>query len=298
MIWAMDRREAEAGQGEGPLAIICGGGTLPFAVADAVQRRGRRVVLFAVPGATDPQRVVGYPHHWATGLGRYGWFRRVSGQEGCRDVVFIGSLVRPALSQLRFDFGTLRVLPRIAAAFRGGDNHMLSNFTRILEGHGFRVLAAHDVAPEILVPEGTLGRRVPTGRENVDIRRGLSVINALGAFDIGQAVVVANNHVLAVEAIEGTDQMLMRISELRSAGRIRTAAGTGILIKAPKPNQDRRFDLPSIGPHTVEAASRAGLAGIAVVAGGAIIAEPTRVAQAADHAGLFVVGVRADGTTS
>jgi DUF1009 family protein len=92
--------------------------------------------------------------------------------------------------------------------------------------------------------------------------------------------------------------MLMRISELRSAGRIRTAAGTGILIKAPKPNQDRRFDLPSIGPHTVEAASRAGLAGIAVVAGGAIIAEPIRVAQAADHAGLFVVGVRADGTTS
>jgi DUF1009 family protein len=292
----MGAREPDAEQGEGPLAIICGGGSLPFAVADAVQRRGRRVVLFAVRGAADPERVAGYPHHWAEALGRYGWFRRVSRQEGCRDVVFIGSLVRPALSQLRFDLGTLRVLPRIMAAFRGGDDHMLSTFTAIMEGHGFRVRAAHDVAPEILMPEGILGSRSPNERQYADIARGLAVIHALGAFDIGQAAVVADNHVLAVEAIEGTDQMLLRIGALRSAGRIGAAPGTGVLIKAPKPNQDRRFDLPSIGPHTVEAVACAGLAGIAVVAGGAIIAEPTRVAQAADRAGLFVVGVRADGT--
>jgi DUF1009 family protein len=289
----MDARDAHGVHGEGPLAIICGGGSLPFAVADAVQRQGRRVVLFAVRGAADPERVACYPHHWAEALGRYGWFRRVSAQEGCRDVVFIGSLVRPALSQLRFDIGTLRVLPRIVAAFRGGDNHMLSAFTRIMEGHGFRVLAAHDVAPDILVPEGILGGRRPTVQENADIARGLAVIEALGAFDIGQAAVVANNHVLAVEAIEGTDQMLMRIGELRKSGRIRAAAGSGVLIKAPKPHQDRRFDLPSIGPHTVDAVTRAGLAGIAVVAGGAIIAEPARVAEAAERAGLFVVGVRA-----
>jgi DUF1009 family protein len=293
MMRPMVRPEAAAEIAEGPLAIVCGGGSLPFAVADAVERRGRRVVLFAVRGTTDPERVTGYTHYWAS-LGQYGWFRRISGKEGCRDVVFIGGLVRPALSQLRLDLGTLKVLPRIMAAFRGGDNHMLSSFARILEGHGYRVLGSHEVAPEILVPEGTLGRCAPSERDRSDIARGLALINAIGGFDIGQAAVIADNHVLAVEAIEGTDQMLARVAELRRLGRIRAAAGSGVLVKAPKPGQDRRFDLPSIGPQTIDGVARAGLAGLAVVAGGAIIAEPAQVAQAADRAGLFVVGIPAD----
>jgi DUF1009 family protein len=286
---------AQAQAGKGPLAIICGGGSLPFAVADAVQRSGRRVVLFAVRGSADPERVGGYTHYWAT-LGQYGWFRRVTDREGCRDVVFIGSMVRPALSQIKFDLGTLMVLPRIVTAFRGGDDHMLSSFTRMLEGHGYRVVGAHEVAPEILVPEGVLGRCLPSERDRSDIGRGLALIGAMGCFDVGQAVVVANNHVLAVEAIEGTDQMLARVAGLRRSGRIRASAGTGVLVKAPKPNQDRRFDLPSIGPQTVDGAARAGLAGFAVVAGGAIIAEPAQVVQAADRAGLFVVGMSTDGS--
>jgi DUF1009 family protein len=296
MTLTMGTRKSDTEGGDEPLAIICGGGSLPFAVADAVQRRGRRVVLFAVRGWADPKRVEGYPHYW-TVLGRYGWFRRVTGREGCRDVVFIGSMVRPALSQLRFDLGTLRVLPTIMGALRGGgDNHMLSGFTRMIERDGFRLRGAHEVAPEILVPEGVLGHRTPTKCENADIVCGLGLIHAIGAFDVGQAVVVANNHVLAVEAIEGTDQMLTRVAELRRLGYLRAAAGTGVLIKAPKPNQDRRFDLPSIGPQTIDGLARAGLAGLAVTAGAAIIAEPERVAQAADAAGVFVIGVRDDGT--
>lgn len=296
MLRAMAKREPEAEIAEGPLAIVCGGGSLPFAVADAVLRRGRQVVLFAVRGSTDPERVTGYRHYWAS-LGQYGWFRRMTAKEGCRDVVFIGGLVRPALSQLRFDLGTLMVLTRIMAAFRGGDNHMLSSFARIMEGHGYRLLGPHEVAPEILVPEGVLGRRSPSERDRGDIAHGLAIINAIGSFDVGQAAVIADNHVLAIEAIEGTDQMLARVAELRRRGLIRAAAGTGVLVKAPKPDQDRRFDLPSIGPQTIDNVARAGLAGLAVVAGAAIIAEPAQVMQAADRAGLFVLGVRGEGST-
>ncbi len=127
--------------GESPLAVICGGGSLPFAVADAVGKRGRRVVLFAIRGWADPQRVAAYPHHWAA-FGQFGRFCRVARREGCRDVVFIGSVVRPAIWHIRPDFKTLRLLPRIFRIFRGGDDHLLSGVAAMFEEHGFRLVGA------------------------------------------------------------------------------------------------------------------------------------------------------------
>ena len=161
----------------------------------------------------------------------------------------------------------------------------------MFEHSGFRVVGAHEIAPDILIPEGPIGSLLPSARDRADIDHGLALLAAIGSFDIGQAVVVAANHVLAVEAAEGTDAMLQRIVELRARGRIPAPPGVGVLIKAPKPGQDQRFDLPTIGPRTVAEAARAGLAGIAVVAGGSIIAEPVAVAAAADKAGIFVVGM-------
>lgn len=278
---------------QAPLAIICGGGSLPFAVADAVGKQGRRAVLIAIHGWADAERVPAYPHHWI-GLGQFGAACRFAHAEGCRDVVFIGTLARPPLWRLRFDFGTVRVLSRLLAAYRGGDNHLLSGIAAAFEHEGFRLVGAHEVAPEILVPEGTLSRRLPSEAERADIVRALALLEAIGRFDIGQAAVVAGNRVLAVEAAEGTDAMLARVAELRARhGRGETG---GVLVKAPKPGQDWRFDLPSVGPRTIEGAARAGLAGIAVLAGGAIMAEPQRVAALADERDIFVVGVRADGT--
>jgi len=274
---------------EGALAIICGGGTLPFAVADAVIKHGRRVVLFAIRGWADPKRIVDYPHYWAA-VGQFGAFCRLARREGCRDVVFIGSMVRPAIWQIRPDFKTLRLLPRIFGIFRGGDDHLLKGVAAIFEEHGFRLVGAQAVAPEILMPEGALGRERPNDRDRADIAKGLALLSAASPFDVGQAVVVADARVLAIEAAEGTDRMLARVAELRRSGRI--ASGRGVLVKAAKRNQDRRLDLPSIGPQTVESAARAGLAGIAVVAGSTIVAEPTRIGATADRAGLFVLGVR------
>jgi DUF1009 family protein len=154
-------------------------------------------------------------------------------------------------------------------------------------------VGAHEVAPEILMPRGNIGTFGPEQRDLADIARGLALLRALGPFDVGQAVVVADNQVLAIEAVDGTDNMLERIAELRERGRVATGKGVGVLIKAPKPTQDRRLDMPAIGPKTVEAAARAGLAGIAVLAESTIVAEPAELARAADAAKLFVCGVSA-----
>ena len=262
-------------------------------MADSVATRGRAVVLFPLRGAADPAEFDQRPHHWLY-LGQSGKFLRLVRAAGCRDVVFIGSLVRPSLWQVRIDFTTLKFLPRVLSAFRGGDDHLLSNIARLFEQHGFRLLGAHEVAPEILVPEGTLGRVQAVERDRADIALGLDYLRATGPFDVGQAVVVAGKHVLAVEAAEGTDQMLARVAEMRANGRVRSASGSGVLVKAPKPGQDRRFDLPSIGPQTVDGVARAGLAGIAVVAGSTIVAEPALLYPAADRANIFVIGTPAE----
>jgi hypothetical protein len=283
---------AAALNAEGPLALLCGGGSLPLAIANSVAARGRPVVLFPLHGAADPQTMAQYPHHWVY-VGQLGKFSRLAHAAGCRDVVFIGSLVRPAIWQLRFDWTALMALPRVVAAYRGGDDHLLSGVARLFEQQGFRLLGAHEVAPEILVPEGALGRVQPSARASADIALGFDYLRAAGPFDIGQAVVVADKHVLAVEAAEGTDAMLARIAQLRASGKIGSPAGSGVLVKAPKPDQDRRFDLPSIGPQTVDGVARAGLAGIAVASGETVIAEPERLVAAADRANIFVIGAPA-----
>jgi len=162
---------------------------------------------------------------------------------------------------------------------------------RLLEENGLHVVGLDEVAPEVFAPLGALGGRQPSARDRSDIARALEVIAALGPFDVGQAAVVADNHVLAVEAAEGTDNMLLRVAELRRQGRVTTPKGVGVLVKAPKRGQDRRFDLPAIGRRTAENAAAAGLAGVAVTAGSTIVADAADLIVAADRTGIFVVGV-------
>lgn len=288
---------AAASKATDPVAVVCGGGSLPATVADALVGQGRGVVMFPLHGWADPAAVERFRHHWIH-IGQLGRFSRLARSEGCRDLVLIGTLVRPTIQQLRLDIETLRVMPRIIRAYRGGDDHLLSGIGRILEDYGFRLVGAHEVAPQILAPLGHVGRFAPAPRDEADITRGLALLAATGPFDVGQAAVVADGRVLAVEAAEGTDHMLAHIAEMRRGGRIRSAAGTGVLVKAPKPSQDRRFDLPTVGPSTVEHIAAAGLAGLAVVAGGVIIVEPARVMALADKANIFVAGVRDGGPVS
>jgi DUF1009 family protein len=275
-----------------PVGLIAGGGALPFAVADSLAARGVSSVLFALRGACDAQKVERFRHHWIS-IGQLGRATKLFRAEGCRDLVFIGALTRPALSEIRLDWGTLRVAKQVWAAFRGGDDHLLSGIGRILERDGFRMVGIGDVAPDLLMPAGCLTRAAPDAQAHADIARGFEVLRAMSPFDVGQAVVVIDGHVVGVEDIEGTDGLLARIARLRAQGRIRSAAMRGVLVKAPKSGQDLRFDLPTVGPKTVDGARDAGLAGIAVVAGATQIVDPQAVIAAADAAGLFVTGVAA-----
>jgi DUF1009 family protein len=275
-----------------PVGLIAAGGVMPFAVADSLTARGVDPVLFALKGACDPVGVARFRHHWIS-VGQIGRAVKLFRAENCRDLVFIGTLVRPALSEIRLDWGTLRVIGRVWAAFRGGDDHLLSGIGRILEQDGFRMVGIKDVAPDLLMPEGCLTRAAPDESAAADIARGRDVLRALSPFDIGQAAVVIDGHVVGVEDIEGTDGLLARVAQLRREGRIRAPATRGVLVKAPKNGQDLRFDLPTMGPRTIEGAAAAGLAGIAIVAGNTIIAEPQTMIEAADAAGLFVTGLPA-----
>jgi len=286
---AMTERVVDASS---PIGLIAAGGVMPFAVADSLIARGVNPVLFALKGSCDPVAVQRFRHHWIS-LGQVGRAVRLFRAENCRDLVFIGTLVRPALSEIRLDWGTLRVIGRLWAAFRGGDDHLLSGIGRILEQDGFRMVGIKDVAPDLLMPRGCLTLKAPDENAAADIARGRDVLRALSPFDIGQAAVVIDSHVVGVEDIEGTDGLLARVARLRKEGRIRASRGRGVLVKAPKSGQDLRFDLPTIGPRTIEAADAAGLAGIAVTAGETTVVEAQIMIEAADAAGLFITGVPA-----
>ena len=275
-----------------PVGVIAGGGAMPFAVAESLLARGIAPVLFALKGACDPVRVERFHHHWIS-VGQIGRATKLFREEGCRDLIFIGTLQRPALSEIRLDWGTIRVIGRIMASFRGGDDHLLSGIGRILEQDGFRMVGIRDVAPDILMPEGCIARARPDPAATADIERGREVLRALGPFDIGQAVVVIDGHVVAVEDIEGTDGLLARVAQLRGEGRIRARTARGVLVKAPKTSQDLRFDLPAVGPKTIEGVAMAGLAGIAIIAGNTIAADSQAMIEAADKAGLFIQGLPA-----
>ena len=275
-----------------PVGLIAGGGVMPFAVADSLNARGLDCVLFALRGACDPKGAQRFRHHWIS-VGQLGRAEKLFRAENCRNLIFIGSLVRPGLSEIRLDWTTLRALGRIWAAFRGGDDHLLSGIGRLLEQDGFRMLGIKDVAPELLMPQGCLTRKMPDESASADIVKGRDVLRALSPFDIGQAVVVIEGHVVGVEDIEGTDGLLARVARLRAERRIRARAACGVLVKAPKSGQDLRFDLPTVGPRTVEGAAAASLAGIAAVAGNTVVVEPQTMVEAADAAGLFIRGLPA-----
>ena len=282
---------AQAGDGE-PLGIVCGGGSFPLAVAAAAKHAGRRVVLFPIYGFADGQ-VEAWPHVWIH-IAQFGKLKTELRRHGCRDVVIIGNALRPRVRDIRLDWGTLLLVPRILGMLRGGDDHLLSDIARVFEEAGFRLLGAHEIAPEMLIPEGRLSSVAPTPDELDDIEVGRRALVAMGPLDIGQGLVVMKKHVVAIEAAEGTDLMLGRVAELRAIGRIKTAARCGVLVKVPKIGQDLRLDMPSLGPRTVEGAAHAGLAGIAVEAGGVIGTDFDAIIRTADEAGMFIYGFAPD----
>ena len=272
-----------------PLGIIAGSGAMPLAVATAARSVGRPVHLIAIKGTAEPG-VESYPHTWVN-LGQIGRMLRTLTQNGCRDLVIIGGVRRPKLEDLRLDWGTLANLPKILRSLVGGDNSVLSGIVEFFEGKGFHVMGAHEIAPDLVAQAGPLGRRKPAKQDLADIAMAVDLINTMGKFDVGQAVVVARGHVLAVEAAEGTDALLERCQTVKKWSPTGSRSRAGVLVKCAKPGQERRVDLPAVGPQTIQLAADANLKGIAIAAGDVLIAERAETIAAADRLGLFVYGV-------
>jgi UDP-2,3-diacylglucosamine hydrolase len=276
--------------GSSPLAIVCGGGMFPLAVADEVSRGGRVVFLIGIRGISN-SAIERHPHSWLR-MGAFGRMIEDARRAGARDILFVGGLTRPAdWRELRPDARLLLLLPKLVRAFRGGDDRLLTALAEAVESAGLTVRGVHEVAPGLLIPAGPLGTYTPDPAALADAQLGLRVLDALSPHDVGQGLVVAGGRVLAVEAAEGTDLMLARVAELRSGGKVRVSGRGGVFVKAPKLGQDRRMDTPAIGPATVARVSAAGLAGIAVAAAEVMAVDAETMVADADHAGIFIAGL-------
>jgi UDP-2,3-diacylglucosamine hydrolase len=266
------------------LGIIAGGGLFPAKVAAAARAAGRDVFIVGLDGFVDPAILAPWPHE----IRRLGAASRIIAalrENGCQDLVMLGPVRRPSLLDLRPDAEGTKLLARIGRAAFAGDDGLLAAVIRVLTEEGFRVIGAHDIIREVLAPDGVLTKAQPDAQAMADIHRGVQVVALLGSADVGQACVVQQGLVLAVEAIEGTDAMLMR------AGKLRRDGIGGVLVKLVKPGQDKRADLPTIGVDTVQNAAAAGLRGVAFEAKATILAEREACLAAADAAGLFMWGL-------
>lgn len=269
----------------GKLGLLAGAGELPRRVIEACRAADRPIFVIAFEGAAEPAMVADVPHAWVR-LGAAGEGLRLLRENGVSDLVMAGGVRRPSLWSLRPDWRTAKFFARIGRRALGDDG-LLSAVIKELEEEGFRVVGIDHILASVLAPKGPLGRCRPDAQAEADIALGLRVVRALGALDIGQAAVVQQGIVLGVEAIEGTDALIERCAALRREGP------GGVLVKAAKPGQERRADLPAIGPRTVAGVHAAGLRGIAIEAGATVIIDRQSVVEAADRAGLFIIGVTA-----
>lgn len=271
------------------LGIIAGGGDLPRAVAESARKDGRDVFVVSLTGDSNDWTAQ-FPRELVS-LGEMGKALRALSAHNCHDVIFAGRVDRPRFADLRLDTKGAMVAPRIAAAALKGDDGLLRAVVDVFEREGHRVLNIAEAAPSLVVREGIIGRTRPSVEALQDIKKGFAVVARMGDLDIGQAVAVCDGLVLAVEAAEGTDAMLERVATLPERLRGTPNKRRGALVKAPKPIQDRKTDLPVIGIRTIANVAAAGLSGIALEADGALIVDRDDVVRAADTAGLFIAGV-------
>ena len=259
------------------LAIVAGGGSLPRSLAEHCKSRGDSYRLFAVREAAGAWAETHAPLRF--GLGEVPAFLAALASSGCREVCFAGSVPRPSVADLGGNVALSGALAPIADGLRKGDDALLRIVAGIVEAQGVRVIGVEERLPELLAPVGTVIGAEPDERSLEDVCRGAEIVRALGMLDVGQAAVVAEGRCLAVEAIEGTQALLARVAGMGPAERGGAARGRGVLVKAPKPGQDLRLDRPAVGPETLEAASSAGLCGVAVAAGEVLLLEPERFAE-------------------
>ena len=271
------------------LGLIAGGGALPIELAARCEAAGRAFAVMRLRGFADP--VLARHPGAEVGIGEFGKAFKALRAEGCEVVCFAGDVKRPDFGALMPDARGLLIVPGLIKAARQGDDALLRRVLDEFEKEGFAIEGAHEVVGEMTLPRGRLGKFYPRDEHMADIDKALRVAREIGRLDVGQGAVVCDGLVLAVEAQEGTDAMLRRVAELPQAIRGSAERPRGVLAKAPKPIQETKVDLPTIGVATLQRAARAGLAGVVGEAGRLLVVDRVAVTACADDLGLFVLGV-------
>ncbi|MEM6652648.1 MAG: UDP-2,3-diacylglucosamine diphosphatase LpxI [Pseudomonadota bacterium] len=275
-----------------PLGIIAGLGELPVQVAQAATARGDGVYVVRLKGFEEPALKT-YPGQ-TVGLAELGKTFKAFKSAGCRQVCFAGIVKRPDFQALKPDLKGLKLLPKAIAAARQGDDALLRFMIGAFEDEGFEVIGADQAARSLTVEAGLVAGPSPSLEEMEDLKKAAQIATEMGRLDVGQGAIVARGLVLCVEAQEGTDEMLARCAQLPEAIRGTAAARAGVLVKRPKPQQERRIDLPTLGITTLTRAAEAGLAGIGFETDGALMLNPDQMRQRADELGVFLFGFPKD----
>jgi len=261
-------------------AVIAGKGNLPGLVL--AELGNAKVICFE--GESEPEVAADL----LTRFGRIGQILEFLRGNNIKKIVFAGAMQRPDIKNLSPDAEGAKLLAKILAGSlfgKGlGDDKLLSVITKFLEDKGFEVVGVQEVLKNILAGKGVMGKVQPDALQEEDIKTGMAVFEKIGGVDIGQSLVVEDGVVIAVEAVEGTAAMIAR------SGLLKKSYG-GVLVKFKKPGQNDKVDMPSIGADTVAQAAAAGVRGIAIEAGEVLMIEKARIIEAADAAGVFVVGV-------
>lgn len=265
------------------LGIIAGGGMLPQKLLSSCDANGIDVFIIGFEGQTDKKIIAGR-EHMLTRIGAAGQIIKTLHTHDIKDLVLIGSIRRPTLSELRPDFKTVQFFSKVALQAMGDDG-LLKALRGALEDEGFCIHGIHKFSADLLAPAGAIGKCKPKKEHWPEIKRGYEAAKTLGELDIGQAVIVQEGHILGVEAAEGTDELIKRCAPYRRKGR------GGVLVKICKPQQDKDLDMPTIGPETIKLASTIGLSGIVVEAGESLIVDQQDVATLADKYKMFVYGL-------
>lgn len=269
------------------IGIIAGNGILPVTLASYLVKNKQPVVVLALKGHADKTLFPSNVLVKEVRLGAVGTTFKLLKKYNVHQVVFIGGVKRPSFSEIRPDFKGLSLLAKLS--FKAlGDDGILRFVIKEVEKQGFSVTGIHEIMPELLVPAGILTIKKPLKKDSVDIQRGFEVAKLLGQADVGQACIVQQGLVLSVEGIEGTKALIERTKQLKRKG------SGGVLVKVLKPQQEKRIDMPTIGPNTVQSIYDAGLKGIAVEEGAVLLAEADKTIHLANKLGIFIVGVKKD----
>jgi hypothetical protein len=272
----------------GKLGILAGSGELPLRLIEACRTQGRPYFVLGFEGFCDPASLAGAPHEFIR-IGAGGGGLKLLRENGVEELVFAGGVRRPTIRELRPDWRAIRFSLKVGLHMLGnrrGDDALFRTIIEVLESEGFRVVGADSILSNLVAPAGLLGRVAPNAGAEADIRAGIEAARGHGAEDLGQAVVMRGGVAVDHEDADGTDALLRRCA---ASGK----AQGGVLVKMAKPQQERRADLPAIGPQTVTGAAAARLNGIAVEAGGCLVLDREAVVAAADRAGIFIIGVSA-----